>query len=78
MSTVTKESVKEGQFFKLKGDSRKYACQVMECWDSVLSVKVGKGIMDKPYEAYELVTDIGSCREIHYADYFEDKRKSTK
>lgn len=73
-------SVVSGDYFHLpmtKGYTKKasqVAMQVMECWESVMTVKCKNGCMTKNYSEFEKVTDISLYKEIYNAPYFEDNR----
>ena len=48
--------------------------EVMECWDNVMSVKVERGCVTKPYDHFEIITDLSPFKIIHKSRYFEDHR----
>lgn len=77
MKEVTKQNVKEGEYFKLKGDTdTRYAYQVMELWDNVMVVNCNGGCMEKYYSEWERVPDISKCTNVVKATYFEDNRNA--
>lgn len=58
MATTTVDNVKRNGFYRLLGDSKKQAYQVMELWPKVMTVKCGdNGCMTKPYDQFVLVED---------------------
>lgn len=77
---LIRDSVKENDFFIMsekKGyapSQRKDAMQVMECNPSEMTVRCKGGCITKPYDHFELVTDLSPFKDVYTFDSFEDNR----
>lgn len=77
MATTTVDNVKRNGFYRLFGDSKKEAYQVMELWPKVMTVKCSNGCMTKPYDQFVLVEDTLGYTVHKWEHEVEDNRGGT-
>jgi hypothetical protein len=77
MAVTTKENVVKNGFYRLLGNPKKQAHQVMELYPAYMTVKSSEhGCISKPYDQFELVDDTTGYELDKWHHEIEDRRSS--